>query len=145
MNQSCFSLGFLSQNSLWKLSTFHGYESIYSKVWDGAKHGALASHSRLGWVASSSRQITERPDCIFFLVVIQLSWPFNFLHTSHVCYILASHYLRVNQESILVAHYWSNLHTLSHTALTLFPSKYRISKCRITSKFDTEYNQHIVE
>ena len=26
MSQSCFSLGFLSQNCLWKLSTFRGYE-----------------------------------------------------------------------------------------------------------------------
>ena len=25
INQSCFTLGFLSQNSLWKLSFFHGY------------------------------------------------------------------------------------------------------------------------
>ena len=32
MSQSCFSLGFLSQNSLWKLSTFLGYKGIYSKV-----------------------------------------------------------------------------------------------------------------
>ena len=30
MNQSCFSLGFLSQNSLWKLSTFYGYKSLYT-------------------------------------------------------------------------------------------------------------------
>ena len=27
-----FSLRFLSQNSLWKLSTFRGYKGIYSKV-----------------------------------------------------------------------------------------------------------------
>ena len=27
-----FSLGFLSQNSLWKLFTFHGYKGIYSRV-----------------------------------------------------------------------------------------------------------------
>ena len=27
-----FSLGFLSQNSLWKLSTFRGYKGIYSRV-----------------------------------------------------------------------------------------------------------------
>ena len=27
-----FSLGFLSQNSLWKLSTFHEYKGIYSSV-----------------------------------------------------------------------------------------------------------------
>ena len=32
MSQSCFSLGFLSQNSLWKLSTFCGYKGIYSRV-----------------------------------------------------------------------------------------------------------------
>ena len=31
MNQSCFSLGFLSQNSLWKLFTFRGYKVIYSR------------------------------------------------------------------------------------------------------------------
>ena len=35
MNQSCFSLGFLSQNSLWKLSTFHGYKSLYIIGWEG--------------------------------------------------------------------------------------------------------------
>ena len=32
MSQSCFSLGFLSQNSLCKLFTFCGYKSIYSRV-----------------------------------------------------------------------------------------------------------------
>ena len=32
MSQSCFSLGFISQNSLWKLSTFCGYKGIYSRV-----------------------------------------------------------------------------------------------------------------
>ena len=26
MSKSCFSLGFLSQNSLWKLNIFHGYK-----------------------------------------------------------------------------------------------------------------------
>ena len=35
MNQSYFSLGFLSQNSLWKLSTFHGYKSLYIIGWEG--------------------------------------------------------------------------------------------------------------
>ena len=32
MSQSWFFLGFLSQNSLWKLSTFNGYKGIYSRV-----------------------------------------------------------------------------------------------------------------
>ena len=35
-----------------------------------AKQGALASHSRLGQVASSSRQLTEWLDCTFCFVVI---------------------------------------------------------------------------
>ena len=34
MSQSCFSLGFLSQNCLWKLSNFRGYEGIYSRVYE---------------------------------------------------------------------------------------------------------------
>ena len=32
MNQSCFSLRFLSQNSLWKLSFFWGKKGIYTGV-----------------------------------------------------------------------------------------------------------------
>ena len=32
MNQSYFSLGFLSQNSLWKPFKFHGYKGIYNRV-----------------------------------------------------------------------------------------------------------------
>ena len=34
MNQSYCSLGFLSQKSLWKLSTFCGYKGIYSRACD---------------------------------------------------------------------------------------------------------------
>ena len=33
-NQSCFSLGFLSQNSLLKLFTFRGYKGLYIVVWE---------------------------------------------------------------------------------------------------------------
>ena len=34
MNQSCFSLGFLSLNSLWKLSKFLGYKGLYIVGWE---------------------------------------------------------------------------------------------------------------
>ena len=34
MNQSYFSLGFLSQNSLSKLSIFHGYKGLYIVGWE---------------------------------------------------------------------------------------------------------------
>ena len=48
------------------------------------KQEALASDSRLAWVASSSCQVIEWPDYTFCPVVIQLYQPFNFLHTSNV-------------------------------------------------------------
>ena len=47
-----FSLGFLSQNSLWKLSTFRGYKGIYSRVYEECeklvtiKEGILATRAR---------------------------------------------------------------------------------------------------
>ena len=102
INQSCFSLEFLSPNSLWKLFTFHGYKGIYSRVWDGMwkvtfQHNGVywRVSLQLGWVASYQ----TRPDCIFCPIMIQLSWPFIFLHASHVCFILVSHQSRVSRES----------------------------------------------
>ena len=105
MNQSCCSLRFVSQNSLWKPSTFRGYKDIYSKVWERmwkvifpAKQEALASHSQQGQVTSSNCQIIEWLECTFCSVMIQLYWPFNFLQALHVCMILASHHSQVNRE-----------------------------------------------
>ena len=50
MSQSCFFLGFLSQNFLWKLSTFYGYKGLYivGCVWNVKsqfcnKQGVLAT------------------------------------------------------------------------------------------------------
>ena len=52
---------------------------------------------------------------------------------------------RSNHELPLDVHTWSIPHTLLHTIFTLFPPKYRVSKCWITNKFDTKQSQHIVE
>ena len=47
-----FSLGFLSQNSLCKLSTFRGYKGIYTSVYEecesqvSSKQGILATQPR---------------------------------------------------------------------------------------------------
>ena len=91
MSQSWFSLGFLSQNSLWKLLTFLRDEGIYSRVCEECEKSFFykiahsgESASWLERVASLSREITARPDCTFCLVVLQLSWPFSFLHASHM-------------------------------------------------------------
>ena len=71
-----FSLGFLSQNSLWKLSTFHGYKGIYSSVCEECEKSVFIqtrhfgdSVSRVEQVARLSRELTAWPDCIFFPVV----------------------------------------------------------------------------
>ena len=65
MSQSCFSLGFLSQNSLWKPSTFCGYKGIYNSVCEECKKSVFtqtghSSHlaSRVERVASLSRKLT---------------------------------------------------------------------------------------
>ena len=41
MSQFCFSLRFLSQNSLWKLSTFCRYKGIYSKVYEECEESVI--------------------------------------------------------------------------------------------------------
>ena len=79
MSQSCFSLGFLSQNFLWKLSTFRGYKGIYSREYEECEKlifiqtrhsGDLTS--RLERVASLSCELTAEPDCNFCHVMFQL-------------------------------------------------------------------------
>ena len=93
ISQFCFSLGFLSQNSLWKFSTFHGYKGIYSSVCKEWEKSIFIQTGYSGdsilwleWVASLSRELIVWPDCIFCLVVLQLSWSFSSLHTLHVCH-----------------------------------------------------------
>ena len=92
INQSCFSLGFLSQNSLWKLPFFRGYKGyLYwgkNGMWRVRFFKIELAHglaSRLNWVARSSCEITERPVVLFCPVVLQLAWHFNFWHAWHMC------------------------------------------------------------
>ena len=92
MNQSCFTLGFLSQKSPWKLSFFHGYKGYLYLGENGMwrvrflKTGLACSLAlRLNWVARSNREKTEWPVVLFCPVVLQLAWRFNFWHDWHVC------------------------------------------------------------
>ena len=117
ISQSCFSLGFFSQNSLWKLSTFREYKGIYSRVCEecektffSAKQGILATQSLLGWVASLSHEITARPNCPFCPIVLQMSWPFSFLYASHVWHFSES--LVVSYSQVPVMRNSFNAHTL---------------------------------
>ena len=118
MNQSCFSQNSLSQNSLWKLSTFCGYKGIYSRVWDGMWKVTFQQNMVHWWVTCDREELQvpitsyqTRLDCTFCLVVIQLFWIFIFLHALHVCFILASHHSRVT----FLLHTLDQIFTLSHT------------------------------
>ena len=82
MSQSCFSLGFLFQNSLWKLSTILGYKGyLYWCVFGMRKVRFVTKRAvwRLGlatWL-SLSCELTAWPNWKFFLIVLQLAWLFS--------------------------------------------------------------------
>ena len=125
MNQSCFSLEFLSQNSLWKLSFISGYK-VYlywseRGMWNvriykiGVARGLT---SRLDWVARFSREITVRPVVLFCPVVLQLAWLFTFWHAWHVCCVwrleAVSHPREQAASLCFLAHSWA-INTLFHS------------------------------
>ena len=121
-----FSLWFLSQNSLCKLSLNRGYKGIYIVGWEGMWNvifcqtgcsGGLTS--RLGWVASSSREQTTWLAWNFCHVVS--SWhdasASSMLGTCASIWRLAT-MSRLRNPAVspcFFAHTWTILHTLSHT------------------------------
>ena len=144
MNQSCFTLGLLSQNSLWKLSFFCGYkEYLYwgeKRIWNVRFFKIEVAHglaSPLDWVARSSRTITEWPVVLFCPVVLQLAWRFNFWHAWHVL-LLAACSRESPARLCFLAHSWAFNHSISLTTLTTNPPKYRVINWWNTSKFGTE-------
>ena len=135
-----FSLGFLSQNSFWKLSLNRGYKGIYIVGWEGMWKvifcqtwcsGGLTL--RLGWIASSSCEQTAWPTWDFCSVVN--SWRdasvSGMLGTFASIWRLTamSHPRNPAASPCFFAYTWAILHTLSHTTLTWFPPKYRVSNC----------------
>ena len=77
MSQSCFSLGFLSQNSLWKLSAIRGYkEYLYWCVFGMRNVSFFQTEwcgdltSQLDQVASLSRELIVWSNWKFYLVVL---------------------------------------------------------------------------
>ena len=125
VNQSCFSLGFLSQNSLWKLSYICGYKGYlyWSErgMWNVRfyKTGvACGLASRLDWVTRSNREIIIWPVVLFCPVILQLAWLFTFQHAWHVCCVwrlAAASHPRVPAASLcFLAHSWA-INTLSYS------------------------------
>ena len=126
MSQSCFSLEFLSQYSLWKLLIFRGYEGYLYLCVFGMRRvsfsktelaGDLAS--RLDWAVSSSRELTEWPVCTFCPVVLQLAWRFSFSACLGRVQLLAACKSRVTHEVLswvpATLHKLEHFFTLSHT------------------------------
>ena len=67
MSQFLFSLGFLSQNSLWKLSIFYGYKGIYNRVCEECEKSFFCKteHSGDSLASGMSCELTARPNCQF--------------------------------------------------------------------------------
>ena len=91
MNQPWFSLGFLSKKFSLKALYISWYKGIYSRVCEKCEKSIFSKTghssdlaSQLERVTSLSREITVRPNYTFCPVMLQLSWPFSFLHASHV-------------------------------------------------------------
>ena len=67
MSQSCFSLGFLSQNSLWKLSIFRGYE--------GHLYLCVFGMQRVDWATWLSYEFKPRTNRMASLDFLSYSAP----------------------------------------------------------------------
>ena len=75
MSQSCFSLGFLSQNFLWKLSTFLGYKGIYSRVYEECKESVTTKQGILAieLATGMSREFESQANYLARLEVLSYS------------------------------------------------------------------------
>ena len=76
MSQSCFSLGFFSQNSLWKLSTIRGYKGyLYWCVFRMQKVIFFPNRVvwRLGLATRLSCEFESRANCLARLKVLSCS------------------------------------------------------------------------
>ena len=122
MSQFCFSLGFLSQNSLWKLYTFRRYEGyLYwgeNGMWRVRFYKTRLARGLalwLDWVGSSSHDVTEWPVVLFCPVVLQLSWHINFWHAWHMCSFWRLAAARSSRKYLFFLHTLELIFTLSHS------------------------------
>ena len=116
-----FSLKILSESFL----HFVGIKDIYNSVREEREKSILCKTRQFGdlvsWlvpIASSIREITNWPNCHFCPIVLQLSWPFNFLHASHVWHFgelpVASHSWDPIARILQCTHTWISSHSFTH-------------------------------
>ena len=125
MSQSCFSLGFLSQNSFWKLSTFCGYKGIYSGVYEECEELVTTNRAfwRLDLTIGTSCEFESRANCLARLEVLSCNATagvtLQLPCMLHTCSTFGdSPVMRSSREALLECTHLSFLHTLSHTTLT---------------------------
>ena len=121
MNQSCFTLGFLFQNSLWKLSFICGYEGYL--YWSGEEcetSGFLQNRggSRLDLVTWLSCEIQSRDNCMASCPILSCSAPVSMTVHLLACLARVLRLAACSRESpaslCFLAHSWANF-TLSHS------------------------------
>ena len=128
MSQSCFSLEFLFQNSLWKLSIFRGYKGYLYWSEKGMRRVSFSITewtsnlaSRLDWVTSPSHEPTEWLDWTFCPVVLQLAWRFWFSACFTCVHLLAAckpwDTRKIQPRVPASLHNLEHFFTLSHTLL----------------------------
>ena len=141
MNQSYFSLGFLSQNSLWKLSIFRGYKGLYIVGWERNVKSQFFPNKvvwRLSLETRLSREFKSRANGLANLGLLSCSAIAGMtlqlpcmLHTcANFGSLLVTSQPQVPAASLYIfTQSWAFLHTLSLTTLTCFPPKYRVTNC----------------
>ena len=124
-----FSLGFLSQNSLWKLSLNHGYKGIYSRVRKNVKSQIFPNMVfwRLDLATGLSREFKLRANDLANLgllscsatagVTLQLLARLSRMHHSGSLQLRATREIQPRVPASL--HILEQFFTLSHTHTTL--------------------------
>ena len=141
MSQSCFSLGFFSQNSLWKPFTFRGYKGIYSRVCMECEESVT---TKQGIMVTRARDWNEsRANCLARLEVLYCSATAGVtlqlpLHASHMCPSSELPIARSSREAFLKCTLFEFFFTLSHTLPLCKVVIYNIVFCWLIfrAKFD---------
>ena len=126
MSQFCFSLGFLSQNSLWKLSTFRGFKGIYSRIWEECEKSFFCKTRCSGksLATGMSREFQSPENRMVRLYFFSCSDPAILTLQLPTCstrvadsgkWPIASQSQVPVASCLFNAYSWSILHTLSHT------------------------------
>ena len=128
MNQSCFTLGFFSQNSFWKLSFICGYKGYLYWV---RRECETSGFSKQGWLATWLRDLIEsRDNRMASCLILSCSAPTSMTVHLLACLARVLHLAacsresptRSSRESLFSCTLLSKQHSISLTTLTTKPT-----------------------